>query len=271
MIKKSGIYLAVLGFGRRRGPPEPAEDTRPTESTSSTAETLPDRDESPASPDEAAIDEDNTDDSHALPYLDSIASSPARSQADMLGDLADLLSSEGDVSSLMSGVDDGSFPTESLSSEVDTDDPADLFSDIDDHDSKDESEPVNPYAKFKNLFDPIYKDASISLCGAFCAIMEFKRSCRLPFTAIEKLLKLLQLFCPPDNTLPKTLHEIKKFFRAASDRTESRKFCLTCDVELQAKEKYCDAGTCERKEPSTLVVLNTVTSIKRVLTSKLLV
>ena len=34
------------------------------------------------------------------------------------------------------------------------------------------------------MFAPIYKDANISLCGAYCALMEFKRSCRLSFSTI---------------------------------------------------------------------------------------
>ena len=50
---------------------------------------------------------------------------------------------------------------------------------------------------FKSLFD----GAGISMCGAYCAIMEFKRMCRIPFTAIAALLQLLQLLCPPDNKL----------------------------------------------------------------------
>ena len=46
------------------------------------------------------------------------------------------------------------------------------------------------------MFEPIYENAPISLCGEFCAIMEFKRSCNLSFSCIDRLLQLLQLFCP---------------------------------------------------------------------------
>ncbi len=62
-----------------------------------------------------------------------------------------------------------------------------------------------------NLFDPIYENVTITLCGVLCAIMEFKRACRLPFTTIGKLLELLQLICSPNNTLPQTLYDLKKF------------------------------------------------------------
>ncbi len=161
--------------------------------------------------------------------------------------------------------------TESLSDEeISNDDSSEPVDSDKEMNNDSSSEPDDPYSQLKNLFDPIYKDASVTLCGAFCAIMEFKRSCRLPFTAIEKLLCLLQLFCPPDNTLPKTLNEIKKFFGAASSIRNSHKyFCATCDVELQAKEKNCDLDTCLKKEPSTLVVLDAAMSLKRVLRSKL--
>ncbi len=59
-----------------------------------------------------------------------------------------------------------------------------------------------------NFFDPIYENVTITLCGVLCAIMEFKRACRLPFTTIGKLLELLQLICSPNNTLPQTLYDL---------------------------------------------------------------
>ena len=51
----------------------------------------------------------------------------------------------------------------------------------------------------ENLFEPLYDYAKITVSDAFCAIMEFKRACRLPFTAIAKLLDLLQLVGPVNN------------------------------------------------------------------------
>ena len=54
--------------------------------------------------------------------------------------------------------------------------------------------------------------AMLRLHSELCTIMEFKRFCRLPFSAIEKLLQLLQLLCPPNNILPQNLYEAKKFF-----------------------------------------------------------
>ncbi len=43
------------------------------------------------------------------------------------------------------------------------------------------------------LFEPIYENASITVSGAFCAIMELKRKCRLPFTTIQLADKLSEV------------------------------------------------------------------------------
>lgn len=82
------------------------------------------------------------------------------------------------------------------------------FSDSEDEDKEMELE--------DHMIRPIYENANITLCGAYCAIMEFKRACRLPFTAIAMLLQLLQLLCPKDNTLPKSVYVFKKFFQRFS-------------------------------------------------------
>jgi hypothetical protein len=54
---------------------------------------------------------------------------------------------------------------------------------------------VNP-----KLFEPIYDNASITQCGAYVAM----RSCCLPFSCIKKLLDLLQLLCPTNDSLPRS-------------------------------------------------------------------
>ena len=46
------------------------------------------------------------------------------------------------------------------------------------------------------MFETLYQGAHITVCGAYCALMELKRVCRLPFSAIAMLLQILQLLCP---------------------------------------------------------------------------
>ena len=74
------------------------------------------------------------------------------------------------------------------------------------------------------MFEPIYENAPISLCGAFCAIMEFKRSCNMSFSCIDRLLQLLQLFCPPSNSLPHSVYAIRKFFESIQQQMLSVAF-----------------------------------------------
>lgn len=65
---------------------------------------------------------------------------------------------------------------------------------------------VDSFEIDNEMFEPVYENANITTSEAYCAIMEFKRSCHLPFTAIDKLLQLLQLLCPADNRLPQSVY-----------------------------------------------------------------
>ena len=40
------------------------------------------------------------------------------------------------------------------------------------------------------MFEPIYPGATLTVCGAYCAIMHFKSTCRVPFTVVANLLQL---------------------------------------------------------------------------------
>ena len=53
--------------------------------------------------------------------------------------------------------------------------------------------------------EPLYPGATITICAAFCAIMLFAIKNKLSFTAIENLIKLLHLLCPPSSKLPSSL------------------------------------------------------------------
>ena len=119
-----------------------------------------------------------------------------------------------------------------------------------------------------SLFVPLYENASITQCGAYCALMEFKRSCRLPFTTIAKLLDLLQLLCPPNNNLPQSVYKFKKFFTKFSTHCEKRNFCRVCHVEYKDGQKKCNTSSCRLTEADTLVNFDSKTAIRRVLKSK---
>ena len=117
------------------------------------------------------------------------------------------------------------------------------------------------------MFEPIYEGANISICGAYCAIMEFKCVCRLPFTTIAMVLQILQLLCPPENRLPRTVYVLQKFFQRYSSKFKKMRFCGSCNRKLMATERKCSDANCQT-QPSTLIVLKPDNAIRQVLTSK---
>ena len=87
----------------------------------------------------------------------------------------------------------------------------------------------------ERIFEPLYQGAHIHVCGAYCAVMELKRVCRLPFSAIAMLLQTLQLLCPPGNKLPQSVY-ISKFFQKYSSESTKLCFCGSCNQQLQEKQ-----------------------------------
>ncbi len=117
-----------------------------------------------------------------------------------------------------------------------------------------------------SMFEPLYENANITISGAYCAIMEFKRACRLPFTTISKLLELLQLVCPPNNHLPTSVHKFKNFFGKFSSEYTSQYYCNVCHTEYSPGQKVCP--NCANAKPDTLIVTNPKKAITRVLKNK---
>ena len=115
------------------------------------------------------------------------------------------------------------------------------------------------------MFEPIYEGARITVCGAYCAIMEFKRVCRLHFTAIAMFLQILQLLCPAGNKLPRTVFILKKFFQKYSSKSRKMRFCGSCNQKLRSSQRKCSNPDCQ-SEPSTLIILRPDKAIRRVLT-----
>ena len=70
------------------------------------------------------------------------------------------------------------------------------------------------------FLQPVYSDANITVCGAYCSIMQYVTANKLTYAAIEGLLKLLQVLCPCPNSLPTTLYKFKSFFQQYSSGFE---------------------------------------------------
>ena len=115
------------------------------------------------------------------------------------------------------------------------------------------------------MFKPLYDNANITICGAYCALMEFKRACKLPFTTIEMLLELLQLLCSPGNCLPQSVY---KFFEQFSSPHQKHKFCADCNKVFTEEQSQCDNQSCHPTEPNTLITFNPNNALRRVLKSE---
>lgn len=145
-----------------------------------------------------------------------------------------------------SGSDDNSYDDDSGESECDTTDDDELVAD-------------------SNMFQPIYPGSDVTVAGAYCAIMEFKRICRLPFTTIVVLLQLLQLFCPAGNKLPTSKHQLKKFFQRYTTSYTRRNFCRSCNTEITGRSLLCSNRNCPRREPNSMIYLSPDRSLKRII------
>ena len=111
------------------------------------------------------------------------------------------------------------------------------------------------------MFD-LYDNAGITVCGAFCALMEFKRASHLPFTTITKLLDLLQLLCPSNNNLPTSVYKLRKKFHQFSSSHTKHYFCHTCHTKFTAGQNAC--SNCELATPDTLITIDPKKAIARV-------
>lgn len=121
----------------------------------------------------------------------------------------------------------------------------------------------------ESLFEPLYEGAGITICGAYCAIMEFKRECKLPFTTVGKLLELLQLLCPSGSFLPKSVYRLKSFFQKYSTGPKlTRRFCPDCSNELTASEEMCARSGCLRRHPDCFYMLRPERRICNIVSSK---
>ena len=90
--------------------------------------------------------------------------------------------------------------------------------------------------------------------------------CRIPFTAIAALLQLLQLLCPPDNKLPRSVYVWKKFFQRQSSKYTKLRYCYHCNQQLSIGDKKCSGADCQEvnHKPNTVIVLRPDKAIRRI-------
>ena len=87
-----------------------------------------------------------------------------------------------------------------------------------------------------DMFEPLYPVAVVTICIAYCAIMTYAITTKLPYSSIENLLKLLHLLCPASNHLPSTLYKLKKFFQNFTSSYKKSRVCAECERVLNTGE-----------------------------------
>ena len=125
----------------------------------------------------------------------------------------------------------------------------------------------------KELFEPLYDGADITICGAYCCIMQFASSNNLSFTAISELIKLLHILCPVPNKLPSSLYMLKKFFKQFNVAFKHQQICTTCSTPIETGDSNCptctDNGVYNPEAVGDLLHIPIQKSLKTVISSKL--
>ncbi len=143
--------------------------------------------------------------------------------------------------------------------------------------SPSQSSPVSDEAFASEINDsylqPLYPGASVTVCGAYCSIMQYASANKLTYTAIEELLKLLQILCPCPNSLPTTLYRFKNFFRQYNSGFEQQRVCCKCFAFLDKGETCticvdADNPVCNPEMPGLLVCTPFQKALQTVLSSK---
>ena len=134
------------------------------------------------------------------------------------------------------------------------------------HNSDDDSlEDSNIPPDMNDMFEPLYPGAKITIAGAYCAIMHFKSTFRCPFTVIAQLLQLLQLLCPSENRLPKSVYSLRKFFQTFKAQQTRKQYCSSCHERV---EGGCSRQGCVKGEPDCFIYMDTTKQFRTILSRK---
>ena len=92
--------------------------------------------------------------------------------------------------------------------------------------------------------DAAFYNAPHSVAATWHLLMQFCLQNHLPYSAMSKLLQLMDVILPHEyNRVPKSLHCFKKEYAAVV--TEKWKFCAKCLTEIPAENKGCSEPLCE--------------------------
>ena len=158
--------------------------------------------------------------------------------------------------------DDHNDDDDFASSNEDERDDDDNLDDNDDNDDGDLASTSSEDAGYnlEGMFEPLYENASITVCGAYCAIMKFKALSLSPTYAV------LQLICPTAR-LPKSVYMLRKFFRQFGAPKTCQEYCSYCGAEVLGT---CLNPQCPRGDPDCFILIDTSKQFQSILSRKLL-
>ncbi len=132
------------------------------------------------------------------------------------------------------------------------------------HFDEDDLEAADVY-NLEGMFQPIYENAKVTVCGAYCAIMKFKALSGCSFTTLGYLLQLLQLFCPSGNRLPKSVYMLRKFFKQFSASKSRQQYCSYCGTKVVG---CCHNSKCPKGDPDCFISIDTAKQFQSILSRK---
>ena len=93
---------------------------------------------------------------------------------------------------------------------------------------------------------PLYAGAPLSKGASWLSIYQYAVSNRLTDTAIQQLLELIRVHCPPSNLCPPSLYKLKKQL-GQMEGVVNLKYCSICMQEV-SELKQCPKSICKRKK-----------------------
>ena len=117
------------------------------------------------------------------------------------------------------------------------------------------------------MMQSIYPGSNVTVLGAYCLLMEFKRVCRLSFSTMVVLLHLLQVLCPAGNLLPTTKYQLVKFAQRFTNSHSRIDFCRYCGKELERNQR-CLSSSCPRSEPNSMIIISPQRTLQQTISSR---
>lgn len=120
----------------------------------------------------------------------------------------------------------------------------------------------------EDMFVPLYPGANVTVCGAYCAIMHLQSKCRLSFSTLGEVLMLLQLLCPQNSKLPRSVYILRKFFCKVKSQENRKTFCPNCHNEIEGKTCSTPDCTVSTSEPDVFIQLDITAQLRTILSRK---